>query len=411
MAEAHGGANIAVLEANGSDGPLDLLIAHLPNQQIEGLIEDLQQLPDLRITLIPQGTMPLQPPRSEAPEQVKDVQWRSPVEVFLGGLQSVGSWRGFLGYAAAAGVVVWIGLFTNTIYLLTAAMLLAPFAGPAMNLALATARGDGRLARQSMVRYVASLVTTIAVAALLSFLLQQEVATPQMVERSQISVVAVLLPLAAGIGGALNLLQSERSSLVSGAAVGMLVAASLAPPAGVVGMASVIGEWDMVKGGVFQLVLQLAGINLSGATVFWLAGLTPKGVRYRRGTWWMFPVLLAVTAVVLAGLLLWQFSEQPDLQRSSRAQRATAVVQNVVNQSDLAELVEANVRFTRANIPGQNTLLAVVYVQRTTQSVSSDQEIRLRLTLSIQNRLLEAGFDVMPLVDVQVLAPPRVGEQ
>lgn len=55
-----------------------------------------------------------------------------------------------------------------------------------------------------------------------------------MLQNSQISIAAVLLPLAAGAAGALNLFQSERSSLVSGAATGMLVAASLAPPAGII---------------------------------------------------------------------------------------------------------------------------------------------------------------------------------
>lgn len=81
----------------------------------------------------------------------------------------------------------------------------------------------------------------------------------------------------AGATGALNLSRSDRSSHVSGAATGMLVAAPLAPPAGTIGMASAIGEWDLVKSGVFILLPQLVGINLSGAVVFGLFGLTPKG--------------------------------------------------------------------------------------------------------------------------------------
>jgi hypothetical protein len=48
-----------------------------------------------------------------------------------------------------------------------------------------------------------------------------------------------------GAAGALNLCQSERSSLVSGAATGMLVAASLAPQAGLIRMGAAIGEWEM----------------------------------------------------------------------------------------------------------------------------------------------------------------------
>jgi uncharacterized membrane protein len=91
----------------------------------------------------------------------------------------------------------------------------------------------------------------------------QRIASEQMISTSMISSVTVLLPLVAGAAGALNLSQSDRSSLVSGAATGMLVAASLAPPAGTIGMASAIGEWDLVRTGVFVLLLQLVGINLS----------------------------------------------------------------------------------------------------------------------------------------------------
>lgn len=48
---------------------------------------------------------------------------RSPIEVFLFGLQSVGLWKRFLAYTAVAGIVAW-GLCTNTGYLLLAAMLI-----------------------------------------------------------------------------------------------------------------------------------------------------------------------------------------------------------------------------------------------------------------------------------------------
>lgn len=56
--------------------------------------------------VIRSGVMALRSPPSEAPKQVKNVKECSPIEIFLGGLQSVGSWRGFLGYAAMAGFVV-----------------------------------------------------------------------------------------------------------------------------------------------------------------------------------------------------------------------------------------------------------------------------------------------------------------
>ncbi|MBD3885335.1 DUF389 domain-containing protein [Phormidium tenue FACHB-886] len=408
IAEACDGTNLAQIEATGVEQPIDLVLIHVSNGKVEELLDKLQALPDLSFTLLPTGVMALHPPANAAAEQVTNVEERSPIEIFLSGLQSTGSWKGFLSYAAIAGIIVWIGLYTSTSYLLVAAMLLAPFAGPAMNTALATARGDRQLLRHSLIRYFAALSVTIATTALLSWLLGQQTPTNLMIDSSQISTVSVLIPLAAGAAGALTLIQSDRSSLVSGAATGMLVAASLAPPAGIVGMAGAVGRWDLVTNGLFLLLLQLGGINLSAALLFRLFGLSTQGSRYQRGKRGVFPLSVGVSATVLAGLMLWQFSDAPNLQRSSRAQRANAEVQQVVQQSNLAKLVESNVRFTGADISGQETLLCVVYVQRQPSITRSAEQIRADLTRSIQTRLLQQGFNVTPLVEVTVLETPAL---
>ena len=407
IAKSHNATNVAQFEAKGSDEPIDLVIVHVSNRQIEKLLAQLQDLPSLHITLLPTGVMALQPPAKEAPQQVTNVEERSPIEIFLSGLQSVGSWRGFLGYAAVAGFVVWIGLYTNTSYLLVAAMLIAPFAGPAMNTAIATARGDRILLGRSLLRYFAALAVTIATTYLLSLILRQEIPTSLMIDSSQVSAVAVLIPLTAGAAGALNLVQSDRSSLVSGAAAGMLVAASLAPPAGIVGMATALGRWDLVINGLFLLLLQLGGINLSASLLFRIYGLSTQGTRYQRGQKWVTRSALAITVIALIGLLTWQFSNSPNLERSSRAQRANAEVKNAVEQVGLAQLVESNVRFPRPNIDGENTLLTVVYVQRKPGVKQSDQEISNRIKGAVQKRLKEKKINVTPLIDVTVLEPAR----
>jgi uncharacterized hydrophobic protein (TIGR00341 family) len=406
IAQKQKGANLARWEVMSADGPAEMVVVHVSNRRVEDLVAELQALPDLRLTLIPRGVMVLHPPPDEAPQQVTDIESRSPFEIFLSGLQSVGSWRGFLSYAAAAGVVVWIGLVTNTIYLLVAAMLIAPFAGPAMQVAMGTARGDTGLIRRGLLRYVASLAVTITLGAALTLLFQQEIATEQMVQTSEISSVAVLLPLAAGAAGALNLVQSDRNSLVSGAAVGMLVAASLAPPAGLIGMAAAIGRWEMAQSGLFLLALQLLAINLSGATVFRLYGLSAQGARYSRGRPRVFPLAVLVTLIGLGGVLWWQFRAVPNLQRSTLAERAAAEVQQVVNESGIVHLVEANVRFTRARIEGQNTLLGVLYVQRREDVTLSDETIRRRLIRAIQEHLNQQFRNITPVVSVNLLEPP-----
>lgn len=405
LARKHGAVNVSLTEARDDEGAHDLVVVHVPNRRVGGFVDAAEDAVDgLRLTLEPRGVLPLYPPAHEAPDQVREVQLKSPLEVYLAGLQSVGSWQGLLGYAFAAGAVVWVGLYTETSYLLVAAMLIAPFAGPAMNAAIATARGDWPLLRRSLLRYVAALAATILMAALLSLVMRQRIASRLMLDVSDLSTVAFVLPLVAGAAGALNLVQSERSSLVSGAAVGMLVAASLAPPAGIVGMAAVLREWSLVKSGLYLLALQLAGINLSGAIVFRLVGLRAKGPRFERGRSAVVPVVLAVSALVLGGLVAYQGHEEPELQRSSLAQRAVAEARAAIGDTGVAYAVNVEALYTRADVPGQETLLVLAHVQKADPSLK-DGEVAERVRAAISERLQDPRFGATPLVDVTVLQP------
>lgn len=401
-AREDGATQALSLVGQGEDGPVDMVLLHVPNQRVEDVVGSLSEVADLRVSMMPQGVLALEPPPDEAPQQVLDVTLRSPLEVFLSGLQSIGSWSGFSAYAAAAGAVVWVGLFTNTVYLLTAAMLIAPFAGPAMNTALATARGDVGLLRRSLGRYTAGMGISAAVAAVFALVFRQSVATALMVDTVTVSTAAVVLPVAAGAAGAVNLSQSERSSLVSGAATGMLVAAALAPPIGVVGMATVLAEWTMVRNAVFLLALQLVGINLAGAAVFRLVGLRPAGARYPRGRGSVSVGTTATFVLALVGLLAWQFSDGPMLQRSTLAQRAEARVQHTLDALPEAHLVETDARFTRSDVAGQNTLLVSTYVEAT-DAAADRTALSERVTRRLEQSLAESLPDVTPLVDVTVL--------
>lgn len=406
MLEQHHGMNIWQIKARNQDGPIDVVIADIPNNEIEGLINALESTQKPRITLIPTEVIALQPPSEEVSEQTVTITPRSPLEVYLMGLQSIGAWRSFLGYAGLAGVVVWTGLYTNTIFLLVAAMLLAPFASPAMNIAIATARGDIHLLWSGLKRYFASLGVTVAVTTLLSLILRQTSATTLMVDTVNISAVAVLLPLAAGAAGALNLVQSRHNSLVSGSAVGVLIAASLAPPTGVLGMAIAIGRWDMVDNALFLLLLQLVGINLTGAIIFWLYGLRSKGAYYQRGKRSIVYGAVVASAIILSALLAWQLwlSPMPEYQRSSIAADAAAQVRTLLDQREEAAAVEVNARFTRANVSDQTSLLVDVYIQPM-NTVLSDAELREQIATQIQETLAQE-FNVTPLVNVVIVHPP-----
>lgn len=381
-------------------------MVYLPNKTLDDFMRDIQEITEAEINFIPRGVITLSPPASEAPDQVRDVSIKSPIEIFLSGIQSVGSIKGLIGYAISAGVVVWIGLYAQTMYLLTASMLIAPFAGPAMNSAIATSSGEGSMLGKSIKRYFLALAITISTAALLSLAIQQEYATAMMVSVSQISEIAVMLPLIAGFAGALNLVQSERDSLVSGAAVGVLVAASLAPPAGVLGMSIAMANWQLAQSGLFLLLLQLVGINLSASLVFRLYGnVHVKGVRFQKGSKTVFWSSMSLSAVLLAALLFWQFNEPPVLQKTSIDTRVEKIIKNVLEEVEEVEVVEATARFTRGNAQGVEPIFCELNLIRKERGGSglADEELKDRIANEISRRLKAENYNIQPVYDITLL--------
>jgi uncharacterized hydrophobic protein (TIGR00271 family) len=393
--------------AKEGDHEINVVSLVIENRSVNSLLERLHPIDEASVLLYPHEVLTFRSPASQLPKELQTLQPRSPLEIFLLSIQSTGSWPSFLGYAAAGGVLTWIGFYTNSVYLLIAAMLIAPFAGPAMNVALATATGDVQLYRRSLARYVVGILFTIAVTALLSFAFQQSIITGLMTGVGHVSAAAALLPLVAGAAGAFNLMQSERSSLVAGTAVGMLVTASLAPPAALIGVASVMQEWSLVFNAVFQLTLQLVGINLAGSVVFRQRGLTTSLRQYQRGTQSLFYISLAITVIALAGLLTWQFTDPLRFERSSESTRAAEVIREVIAEDGQAQLVSVDATFKASEANGNDTLVAIVYVQRSRGHTDDfGKTMAEELERILQRELQDHNPKVIPLVQVVVLDPP-----
>ena len=399
IAKEHDGKNLMVQSLQ--DG--ELVTVHLNNQKVSSFVESISAYEEAEINLIPRGVISLYPPPGEAPDQVADVSLRSPLEIFLGGVQSVGSKKGMLIYSVAGGILVWVGLYTGTIYLLVAAMLVSPFAGPAMNAALAAAAGKMALLRQSLLRYFMAIGTAIIITFLISFFINQRYATPLMVSVSHISQLSMLLPLVAGVAGGVNLISSERDSLVPGAAVGVLVAASLAPPTGLIGMALNFGNWQLVRSGVFLLVMQLAVIQLSAALVFrYMGKVTVKGARFADGKPYVFKLSMAVSVLLVAGLLYWQFSGQPGLQKSSLSTQIAEVMNTALGEMEEVEAIEVSARFTSGTLPDLNPVICELFLYNRSETLT-DEEVKKLVSSLLYKRIKAQCWNADPMFSITVL--------
>ena len=383
----------------------DVFILSLENQSVNSFLKSLDNIEDKEITFFPQGVITLYPPATEAPDQVADVQPKSSLEIYLGGIQSVGSIFGLIGYSIAAGIIVWIGLYTATSYLLVAAMLVAPFAGPAMNAALATAAGKIRLLRSSLYRYGLAIFTGIATSFLLSVIFPIKVLTPLMIEVSHVSVIAILLPLISGFAGGINICQSERDSLVSGAAVGILVAASLAPPVGLVGMGIYLMDWEIVFSSIFRIVLQLLGIHLAATLVFYFYGkVNPTGIRFLKGNKKTKWITSGIVVAGLIALMFWQFNNPPFLRKASMNTEFTELLQTELEDVSYAEILQKEVDFANKKINGKPTVIFYVTAlpkntEMTNEEIKNSLIDRLKKNIDLQKENVYYTYDISILTD------------
>src|SRR5690606_32934634 len=92
------------INLRGEEG--DVFYINLPNKSVNNFLKDIDEFEKPEITLIPRGVIVLYPPASDAPEQVADVQPKSSLEIYLGGLQREGSMLGLIGYPVGAGSIV-----------------------------------------------------------------------------------------------------------------------------------------------------------------------------------------------------------------------------------------------------------------------------------------------------------------
>jgi len=395
--EEHGGKNTVDLSGSKETS----YITYLPNQRVNNLMNSLKEVEELRVSIQSGGAIALYPPQNQEPEKAADVQPKSSLEIYMAGIQSVGSWFGLLAYSATAGIIVWIGLYINISYLLVAAMLVAPFAGPAMNAALATAAGRGGLLRDSLLRYGGAILMGVVVSFIMTLLFPISAYTPLMNSVSQVSIFAILLPITAGVAGAINVCQSEKDSLVSGAAVGILVAASLAPPVGLLGIGLYMLDSTLIWSSIFRVVLQLLGIHLAATVVFYYYGKVDyEGVRFVNGKKRVGQLTLVVVIICLVGMMYSQFSNPVFLQKASLSYKLHNAVELEIKEMKSVRIIQHEVQFTGANIESKPVVKYSIAVLPSDSSASKDA-LTAELVGNLKSKLKSRHAHLYPVYSVK----------
>ena len=168
-------------------------------------------------------------------------------------------------------IVAAIGMNTNSIASVIGAMVIAPLLGPVLAFTFGASLGDDKLLRRTGLSLGIGILLSFAVAYLLSFIIQVNPESEQLVSRAEVSLDAVALAMAAGAAAALSLAKGNSSILV-----GVMVAAALLPPIAAVGLYLGSGHWELAMRCALLLALNLASLILSGLIVFWVKGIRPR---------------------------------------------------------------------------------------------------------------------------------------
>lgn len=384
--------------------PYTMIFVNVPNRGVGDFIWAVrEEVEDAQFVIFPYGSLPVQTPVSEVRQRLQDVSQRSTLELVVGSLQSLGSWKGLLLYALFSGVVAAYGLIVNASYLLVAAMLIAPMGAPGMVAVVGTTIGDWRMAGRGTLRFVVAIVVLVVTAVALGFAYGLGASTSMMEQVTALSSFTVLLTLVAGAAGAQSQVQSERASLVTGTATGFLIAAALSPTSAVLGLAIPLGRWDYVGLMAFQLALQFVSLLAGGWLALLLYGVRPGDPTVGRGSQLWRAVLAGAAVAAVVGLTVLQLRRGPRFVKADLARQAVAMARSTSEGVGGVRLLEADAHFTRPDL--RNRAGEALLINLVVQDTARVPEARLQSAIrnAMRRRVGREMPGVVPYVNVTIL--------
>jgi len=180
----------------------------------------------------------------------------------------------FLIMLAGSTVIATFGLFQNSPAVIIGAMIIAPLMRPLVCLSLASITADIRLLTRSVFTLVAGTLIGMSIAGLMALFLKSLELTPEILGRTQPTLLDLGVALAAGAIGAFCQIDKKLADTLAGVAISV----ALVPPLSVVGIGLAFGDLAVASGSALLYATNLVGITIAGAIVFLIKGYSPLQV-------------------------------------------------------------------------------------------------------------------------------------
>lgn len=181
-----------------------------------------------------------------------------------------------------------LGLVLNSPATIIGAMLISPLMSPILGTGLALATGDVFLGIRAFLNLFFSVVVAVGASYFFVVVLPFKDATPEILARTQPTILDLVVALMCGLAGSIAILKSTRG--LTAAIPGVAIAVALMPPICVVGFGlgarKALPQWvEVARGGSLLFAANLVAIVVTSMLVFLLVGMGRKAVRRRIDEW------------------------------------------------------------------------------------------------------------------------------
>ncbi len=171
-----------------------------------------------------------------------------------------------------ANLIALSGLLVNSIAVIIGAMLISPLMGPMISFGFSFVTGDNIIWRKSLKKLILSVVITILIAALATYLSPLNDVTSEILSRTKPNLFDLIIAFLAGSAGAVAICTKKNYLTV---VPGVAIATAVIPPLSVTGFGLGVGDLSIATGGFFLFFTNFVAIVITSCLVFFFYGFRP----------------------------------------------------------------------------------------------------------------------------------------
>jgi uncharacterized hydrophobic protein (TIGR00271 family) len=252
-------------------------------------------------------------------------------------------------------LIALFGLLENSPAVIIGAMLISPLMWPILSCGLALTTADWTLGKKALRNVGFSILETIIIAMLATWLIPLKSVTPEILARTSPNLMDLLIAMFSGLAGTLAICSSQSGLTII---PGVAVAVAVMPPLATIGYGISTHQWGITRGSFLLFFTNLMAIVISANIVFFFMGFRsrqkPIGAgrhllfRYRVPLAWLILIVLSIPLMQTLIRAAQQVSLRNEIARSlsehlERTEKAQLSTFNLHRQGKVLA-VEATVR-------------------------------------------------------------------